>query len=187
MSSADLTVGPLATELQDAAVLAIKRMRVGDTGHWRDFSGPPTHISLLNLASLVFFLDYAARLEGLPNAAAVKQPKLRNIPWWCQINIWLPLEFRPPGAPALEMDGEPILLGSVQGLLADLAEIQKRSDLDLGTIPDGYLTMRSDYRAFMRSGFCLKDDRSLVQWIWLGLHDGAQLALRGAPLILNAV
>jgi hypothetical protein len=83
------------------------------------------------------------------------------------------------------MGGWPVFLGSCQGLLADLAAVQKISDMSLGTTPDGYDQMRADYRAFMRLGLEMTDERGIIQWVWKGLHDGAELAQRGSALMLD--
>jgi len=82
-------------------------------------------------------------------------------------------------------DGDwPVFLGSCQGLLTDLNEIQRLSDVDLGNTPEGYDKMRADYGVFFRSGFELSDDRSIVKWVWKGLHEGADLSLRStAPML----
>jgi hypothetical protein len=71
-------------------------------------------------------------------------------------------------------------------LLADLAEVQKISDMALGTIPDGYDEMRRDLRAWLRSDFELRDERAIIQWVWRGLHEGAEAAIRtGSALTLD--
>ena len=39
-------------------------------------------------------------------------------------------------------------------------------------------------RDCLRWDFKLSDDRSLIQWIWKGLYDGAELAIRNStPMV----
>ncbi len=185
MSEADLNIGRLPEEFEKAAVAATARLRVADSGRWRQFAGQSTEISLFNLATVCLFTDHVADLEGFTNSGeAMERTKFRHLPWW-QTSIWLPVEFQPPKDPAIDMDGWPIFLGSCQCLLADLAEVKKLSDMNLGATPDDYLKMRADYKAFMRSDFSLSDERILIQWIWRGLYDGAELGMNGAAVFLN--
>jgi hypothetical protein len=185
MSEANLTIGRLPTELESAASEAVARLRIADLGAWRKFGGQPTDISIFNLASVVLFTDHVAKLEGFADSgAAMERTKFAHLPWW-QTSVWLPVAFQPPKEPAIDMGGWPVFLGSCQGLLADLAAVQKISDMSLGTTPDGYDQMRADYRAFMRLGLEMTDERGIIQWVWKGLHDGAELAQRGSALMLD--
>jgi hypothetical protein len=184
MSEANLTVGPLPSELERAASEAISRLgakRPSAPGGGFE----TTHISIFNLASVVLFTDHVAQLEGFQDSGvAMEKTKFLNLPWW-QTSIWIPIVFRPPKEPAINMEGWPVFLGSCEGLLADLAEVRKLSAMNLGTIPEGYARMRTDYAGFMRSGFEISDERSIIQWVWLGLHDSAQLALSASALMLD--
>jgi len=185
MSEANLVVGQLPEEHQEAAIAAVARLDISGSTAWSEFAGQPTGISLFNLATVVLFTEHVARLEGFADSgAATERTRFRHLPWW-QTSIWLPVTFQPPPEPAIDMDGWPIFLGSCQGLLADLAEVQKLSDMKLGETPDGYDKMRADYRAFMRSRFTMSDERILIQWVWRGLHDGAKLAESGSALMLD--
>jgi len=179
----DLTIGKLPEEMQEGAVAAVARLGVRDSEEWQKTPEHIATINLLNLASVVFFTDHVAKLEDFADsAAALEHTRFRHLPWW-QTSIWLPISFQPPPEPAMESDGWPVFLGSCQGLLADLAEIQKLSDMSLGATPEGYDAMRADHGAFMRSGFELSDDRSIIQWVWRGLHDSAEMALsRSSPI-----
>jgi hypothetical protein len=180
----DLDIGRLPEEMHKGAVAALQRLRVIDASGWQETSEQMATISLLNLASVCCFTDHVARLESFADSAeALEHTRFRHLPWW-ETSIWLPVTFQPPSEPAMKIDGWPVFLGSGQGLLSDLAEIRRLSDMSLGETPDGYDKMRADYGAFMRSRFELSDNRSVIQWVWRGLHDGAQLALsRSAPML----
>jgi len=180
----DLEIGRLDQELEDSVAAGLERIGVPASADWRR----PVHsttISLLNLASVCLFTDYVARLEGFANsAAALGHTRFQHLPLW-QMSIWLPVLFQPPREPTISTEGWPVFLGSCQCLLAELAEIQQLSEMELGATPDGYEAMRADYIAFVRSGFALRDDRSIIQWIWRGLHDGAELAIRDSVPLLG--
>jgi len=180
----DLTIGRLSEEMEEGAVAALARLGVSDAEAWQQAPEHIATISLLNLASVCFFTDHVAKLEGFADsAAALECTRFINLPWW-QMSVWLPLAFQPPPEPAMKSDGWPVFLGSCQGLLADLAEIQKLSDSGLGAMPEGYEMMRADYGAFMRTRFELSDDRSIIQWVWRALRDGAELAMsRSSPML----
>jgi hypothetical protein len=180
----DLTIGKLPEEMQKGAIAALARLRVSDTKAWQQAPEDIATISLLKLASVVLFTDHVAKLEGFADSTvALEQTRFRNLPWW-QMSVWLPIAFQPPPEPAMKSGGWPVFLGSCQGLLADLAEIQKLSDCSLGATPDGYEMMRADVDAFMWSPFELSDDRSVIQWVWKGLHDSAELAIsRLSPIL----
>lgn len=185
MSEANLKVGRLSEKYEKAAAEAMKRLSASDSELWRSFAGQPTDISLFNLATVCLFTDHVAKLEGFADSgAAMDRTRFRHLPWW-QTSIWLPVDFQPPQDPAMDIGGWPIFLGSCQALLSELAEVQKISAMNLGAIPEGYAKMRNDYKSFMRSDFTLSDERSLIQWVWRGLHDGAELAMSGAPLMVD--
>lgn len=185
MGEAILIVGRLPIELETAASEAVARLGIADTGAWRIFEAQPTYISILNMASVGLFTDHVAKLEGFADSgAAMDGTRFPHLPWW-QTSVWLPTAFVPPKDPPIDMDGWPVFLGSCQGLLADLSGVQKLSDMHLGTNPDGYDEMRADYKVFTRSGFEMSDERSIIQWVWKGLHDAAKLALNGSALTLD--
>jgi hypothetical protein len=180
----ELTIGSLPEDIEEGAVAALKRIGVSDSFAWRLTTAPIATISLLNLASVCLFLDHVARLDGFTDSAtALEHTRFRHLPWW-QTSIWLPIIFEPPREPAMESGGWPVFLGNCQGLLADLCQVQRLSDARLGSTPDGYEQMRADYRAFLRSGFELNDERTVLQWVWRGLQDGAEIAVsNSAPLL----
>lgn len=185
MSEANLTIGRLPPELESAVLQATTRLSIADKAAWRNFSGKPADISIFNLASVVLFTDHIAKLEGFADSgAAMESTRFPNLPWW-QSSVWLPVAFQPPKKPPIDLGGWPVFLGSCQGLLADLVEVRKLSDMGLDRMPDGYEMMRADYSAFMRSSFEISDERSILQWVWRGLHDGAELSLSGSALMLD--
>jgi hypothetical protein len=187
MSEANLSIGRLPAVFEKAASEACAQLGILGTAPWGTFGGQPTNISIFNLASVVLFTDHIVELGGFADSqAAMESARFPHISWW-QTSIWLPVDFQPPKQPPIDLGGWPVFLGSCQGLLADLAEVQKLSDMSLGTIPDGYAQMRAHSKGWILPGFELNDDRAVIQWVWKGLHDGAELASRtGAALMLDA-
>jgi len=179
----ELRIGELEGNLEKSAIVALGKLKADGVIKWRQ-AGEDITISLLNLASVCCFLDHVAKLEGFPDSeTALDKTRFRNLPWW-QTSIWLPLVFRPPQELAIESEELPVFLGSSQGLLSDLDEVQRLSGLDLGKKPDGYDRMRMDLSAFRRSDFVSADESSVVRWVWLGLRDGAEISLRrSSPLL----
>jgi hypothetical protein len=153
-----------------------------DRPAWARHEGPAERIALLNLASLVFFTDYVARLEGLKDTNhALGRTRFKNLPFR-ETSIWLPVPLEHPLDEA--SPDRPIFIGSALDLLEDLAEIQRRSDLGLGAVPKAYDDMRANFEEFAGlPSFRLDDDRDTIRWVWRGLRDGAELAVRvGAPM-----
>src|SRR5882762_6525596 len=135
MSEASLLIGQLPQEMEKAADTAIARLGIPNSATWRQFTGQATEISIFNLASVCLFTDHVAKLEGFADSGdAMERTRFRNLPWWLT-SVWLPVLFQPPLEPAINMGGDPVFLGSSQGLVADLVEIQKVSDMSLGTVP----------------------------------------------------
>lgn len=147
---------------------------------WARYDGPGVQLSLLNLASLVFFTDYVARLEGFKDSSrALGKMRFKNLPLW-ETSVWLPtrLNIVPEPRPSY-----PVFIGSAVTLLEELTEIQRASDLELGGAPEGYDRMRADLSAFCSSPFRLADERDIHRWVWRGLRDGAEAAAQmGAPV-----
>lgn len=188
MSSIDLEIGKLS-EFDEEHVLEELGYDVESAdAHpaWSRYERPTVRIALLNLASLVCFTDYVARLDKFKDPArALGRAHSKNLPVW-ETSIWLPerLEKRPQDA-----DSDcPIFIGSSLDLLADLTEIQGRSELALGTVPKAYHDMRADFDAFAGLlSFNLEDERDTIRWVWQGLRDGAELAIKsGAPMCCYA-
>jgi hypothetical protein len=136
-------------------------------------------LSLLNLASLVFFTDYVARLEGFKDSSrALGKIRFKNLPLW-ETSVWLPTRLNVVPEPR---PGYPVFIGSAVTLLEELTEIQRASDLELGGAPEGYDRMRADLSAFYSSPFRLADERDIHRWVWRGLRDAAEAAAQmGAP------
>ena len=92
--------------------------------------------------------------------------------------VWLPIEFGPPKDLASDED-DTLFVGSCVQLLSELAEIRNRSDLELGTVPDSYHVMRSDYGTWLRSALNRDDELSesdTIRWIWRSLHESAEMS-----------
>jgi hypothetical protein len=187
--SADLVLGELDASVEQHVARIAKR--IGLEGY-SSFAGRPAGItgslsriepakcitiSAINGASLDLFNSYAARLEGFTGADAIDKTTYRNLPWWLQ-SVWLPLDFDPPKELASDED-DPLFVGSCVKLLSELAEIRNKSDLDLGTVPDSYHAMRSDYGLWFRSVRDRDDvlsESDTIRWIWRSLNDGAEIS-----------
>jgi hypothetical protein len=153
---------------------------------WIDAPPEIAELTLLNLATVVLFLDYVAKLEGFEDSTRGEdRSRFRHLPW-CVDCIWLPIRFAEPKVPLMKDRGFPVFLGSCQTLLDELQEIRSISKIALGDAPSGYDFMRSDFKAFYRSKFELEDEAAMTQWVWRGLYDGVQTAIEhSAPLIGN--
>ena len=183
MSEANLYIGQLSKWL-NPTVLALAAKLGIPASQWNSFAGPRTEISLFNLSTVVLFNKHVANLEGSADlASALDRTRFRHLPWW-QMSIWFPVAFQPPKEPLLDKEGWPVFLGSCQGLLDNLTEIQKLSNLNLGPPPSGYDEMPSDFTSFLDTDFSDVDERFLIQWVWRGLFDGATLARQEAPMEL---
>jgi hypothetical protein len=76
------------------------------------------------------------------------------------------------------------LLSSVR-LLKELDQIRRLSHLDFGNVHSAYELMRNNPREFYKSDITL-DENSVIQWIWYGLREAAQLSLRNSAPVLAA-
>jgi len=180
-----LSIGQLRMDsLERAAISHLNSLGLDDErcSTWTNCLDNIDFIDALNSASVCYFLDHVAKLEGFEDSnVALEKTRYRQLPWW-DCSIWLPVTFAPPTL--LDDNGFPIFLGSCQALLSDLQGVKDRSSCSLGQSPPGYEQMRSDINVFYRSGFQLEDESSIIQWIWKALHDGAQLAIQtSAPLL----
>lgn len=131
-------------------------------------------LNMLNLASITFFLDHVARLEGLSNGDGIHNSKWTNLPYWIY-SIWLPVKG-PPRALVQEMDGIPTLFGTTHGLLSDLAEIDSLSTVRLNIAPPHYQLMRQDMAAFLKLEWEALSEEDTMRWVWRSLFDAAHLA-----------
>ncbi len=130
----------------------------------------------LNLSSISQFLDHTAELEGLPGQEeAIENSKWKQLPYW-MTSIWLPLGT-PFGPSVLQIEGEPIFVGSAAGLKQDLNDIAKLSAHGLGTLPKHYELMRNDPKEFHNLDIESLDETSTLQWIWRVLFDASALAI----------
>lgn len=173
-----LTVGRLPAYLEPGVAVALATLGAGHSATWRLCPERVAEISLLNLASVCSFLDYVAGSEGFRDSGeGMEGTRFRNLPWW-EESVWLPVAIDPPPEP--HDPSEPLFVGSSPGLLAELASIRTMSRLDLGAIPDGYLEMRNDFKAFSRSSFELAGRDAVIRRVWRGLNDAAEIAVRNA-------
>jgi hypothetical protein len=182
MSYFELTVGRLPEDLADGCADALERLGIPDSSAWQFCAPKIAAFNLFNLATIVSFLDYVAKLEGFESSSkALEHTRFRNLPWW-EMSIWLPLPFQPPPDLVIQDSGY-LFLGSSHGLLTELAEIQRLSDLGLGAIPPGYEHMLADDDVFWQTDFSESSHTTFIQWIWRGLHDAAELSIvKSAPI-----
>jgi hypothetical protein len=143
-------------------------------------------LCLLNVASIVVFLEHVGVVEGYPDRdtalAAFERgdSRVKNMPAWVN-SIWLPFDFEPAGT----LTEEPTLfIGSCPGLLRELTYLQQRSPLGLGAAPGGYERMRQDITAFYRdlTPFQL-DEADTIRWVWRALFDGAGIAMKSGTAL----
>jgi len=181
--SMDLLIGRLISPLDQAAASAFERRGLNYASEWRTCAEKIARIDIYNLASVNAFLEYVSSLENLADGAnRIQETKFRHLPWY-SYDVWLPVDFEPAPQPEISDGHWPVPLLSSRRLLADLKEIQRLSHLDLGTVPGGYELMRSDPKAFYKSEITL-DNNTLMQWIWRGLHDAAELSIaKSAPAL----
>lgn len=136
------------------------------SGHDNDY----LLISMLNLASIVLFINFAASLEGFEGPDAMNRTTFRNLPWWME-SFWLPLDFDPP------ITDNGLFVGSSVRLLDELARIKEMSTIDLGALPPTYRDMRNDYTNWFNTPFDKRSEDDTLRWIWNALHEGAQISI----------
>lgn len=186
MSMVEVVVGRLPEDLEQHVLeelgFDLDSIEAGESAppEWARYAGPGEQISLLNLASLVFFTDYVARLEGFKDSGrALGKMRFKNLPLW-ETSVWLPTRLKALPEPR---SSYPVFIGSAVTLLEELSEIRRASDLGLGDAPEGYDRMRGDLSAFCSSPFQVADERDIHRWIWRGLRDAAEAAVKlGAPV-----
>jgi hypothetical protein len=185
----DLVVGPADLSwLKEAIASHLTELGVKhDLERWlaAGASQPEYETTILcgNSAWIIEFLRHVVRCEGYSDeragiaAGENGNSKYRNLPWWDD-SVWLPIELEPA---TLEVDA-PFFLGSCTALLRELHDLQKTSQIQLGSAPQGYEEMRADIRKFYRSfhsgGTFQLTDADCVRWVWLALRDGAELAIK---------
>jgi hypothetical protein len=178
----DLYVGKLDSDTAAAVTRVLKRKSIPVEANWNDGREKIATISALNLASVTMFTAYVSKLEGLGDSpSAMERTRFSNLPWW-MYSYWLPSRV-PPLSPNEDWD---FFVGSTYDLADQLAEIQRLSDLGLGTAPPGYDLMRSDLRAFFQSNFSLQDDKDIIRWVWKAYWDAVTLSLESKAPIWGA-
>lgn len=132
-------------------------------------------IDTLNEASIVLFLNYAAKLEGLPSSAdGTSDSKWRHLPYW-DGSIWFPLASS--RLPVVADIGGPMFIGTYAGLLDDLHDIARKSDLRLGERPKYFDLMINSPKLFHEIAWDALDDETTIRWIWSAYTTGAQRAI----------
>ena len=144
--------------------------------HWKASDSDSLVIDTLNEASIVLFLEHAAKLEGLSNSTeAIDESKWRYLPYW-QGSVWLPLATSRP--PVVVNNGDwPIFIGTCAGLLDDLNEIAKKSDMRLGERPEHFDLMLNDPKRFYGVEWDAFGVETTIRWIWLAYATGAERAV----------
>jgi hypothetical protein len=169
----DLEVGKLDARFEEAATHALQPRGLIYSAEWRGCPPRIASFDILNLASVCAFLEYVASLPG--TKGYVHMPTH-------SFDIWLPIDFEPTAEPELSDEGWPVPLLSSYRLLKELEEIQRIASLKLGDAPAGYDLMRSNPREFYKSDVTL-DETAMLQWIWKGLYDTAEMSIaRSAPV-----
>jgi hypothetical protein len=178
-----LYIGRLSDEyLATAESVLPAHIRLDKNAPWRKCAENIAIIDNLKLASVGFFLDHVAALEGIQREEGCDVSRFRHMPWWLFAAV-LPVDFSPPKDPPNTPDGWPVFVGSSQRLLGELQEIQALSSMRLGEIPDGYRLAQEDPTTFFHSGFEIKEDRAIHQWVWRALFDAATLSIeKHAPI-----
>ena len=171
MGYIEVLIGKLDDDIEEEVLDAI-----GDRdAAWRRAGTAIASINLLNIASVGTFLSHVAGLAGVDVGEGHLVVRFSSLPWRIPA-VWLPIDVEPTLP-----DSELAFIGSAATLKAELEIVRELSPLALGAKPEGYDAMRADPVAFARreSG----PVSAVEQWVWLGLHDAARLALeRGAPL-----
>ena len=143
--------------------------------NWFGSEDPIASLNILNLASVVLFLEHTAHLEGLSDSGdAITHSRWTNFPYWID-SIWLPIGGRPK-VKVQDVEGTPTFLGSTSGLLADLAEINALSPMKFNSVPPHYEMMRSDPVGFSSQETEAMEEPDVLRWVWLALFDAATLA-----------
>ena len=143
---------------------------------WFGPEKPIASLCIFNLASIVFFLEHTAQLEGLASANdAITQSRWTNLPYWID-SVWLPIAGQPK-VKVQDIQGMPAFLGTTSGLLADLIEINSLSPMRLNSIPPYYEAMRQDPVNFFRNQEMeVLEESDILRWLWLSLFDASTLA-----------
>ncbi len=177
--SSVLTVGRLVEFLVDDVEGVLEQIGASaQAGRWLACPEEVAVISLINVSSVSFFNKFAAGLEGLTGYDAMERTRFKNLPWWLSA-VWLPIEINPP---VVTDGGDPVFVGSIARLQAELSEIQRLAPhLKLGTVPAEFDVMRKDYGAWWRGllerpeeNQRLSEDDT-IRWVWRALYDGAEL------------
>ena len=174
-------VGHYLDDLSDPVLLPLERRRLLKA--WRQ-APAAGRIDAMDINSIIAFLDYTAKLEGLPDVnQAIDRSRWRHLPYWLE-SCWVPLRSDATRVAAgKDTGGFPIFVGSAFALLDNLAEIASRSPYGLGQVPPHFELMRCDPDAFFALQVDTSDEPMMHRWIWRALFDGATLSIeRNAPM-----
>jgi hypothetical protein len=175
----DLSVGRLIAPFEEAAAIAFERRGLLYAPEWRKCADNIAWIDIFNLASVNAFIEYISKVEKRSQAT-----KIRHLPTHVY-DVWLPFDFEPTTEPEISDGYWPVPLLSSPRLLAELDQIRGLSDLDFGRVPSGYELMRNNPKEFYKSEVQL-DENTVIQWVWQGLHDAAELSVQhSAPVLAS--
>ena len=141
--------------------------------------GTRARIDIFNRASINAFLEHARKTASVSAGG-----KFSNLPTHVY-DVWLPSDFEPTMEPELSEGPWPVPLLSSIRLLAELDQMRRLSNLDFGKMPSGYEVMRNNPREFYRSDTRL-DENAVIQWIWYGLREAAELSIRNSAPVFTA-
>ena len=174
----DLSIGRLISSFDEAAARAFEQRGLPYAPEWSKCAKNIATIDIFNLASIDLFLQYVSSIQNRSQLI-----KFRQLPAHTY-DVWLPFDFEPTSEPEISDGHWPVGLLSSPRLVSELDEIRRVSDLDLGEVPHEYQLMRNNHREFYKLDVRL-DDRTLLQWIWKGLRDAAQLSLQHSAPVLS--
>lgn len=143
---------------------------------WKAGTAEVGNLNTMNEASVVAFLEFTAKLEGISSEEAIENSKWKNLPYWLQA-IWLPLEGINVDPVVVEIEGMPTFIGTATGLVNDLEAIAAAAKIGLKKKPSNFDLMMSDPKAFYALKVADLDEEATLRWIWNSYYEGAKLSL----------
>jgi len=175
----DLVIGRLISPFGEAAARAFDRRGILYPPEWSNCPENIATIDIFNLASVNVFLEHARKIADVSAGT-----NFRHLPTHVY-DVWLPSDFEPTTEPEISNGHWPVPLLSSIRLLTELDQMRRLSHLDLGNVPSTYELMRNNPREFYRADIRL-DENTVIQWIWYGLQEAAELSLRNSAPVLAA-